>query len=146
MKRNPFETILGGIVLFAAIGFLIFSLTKIDTKKIEGYNVKVIFTKAGGLVKGSDVIISGIKVGTVSDVKLSDDFMAEVTLTLKQTIKLPQDTMAVVSSDGLMGGKFLKLEPGKSKELLMVDGLIKKTKEYKSLEDTVGELIFLATQ
>lgn len=146
MKRNPFETILGAIVLFTALSFLFFSLNKIDVEKIKGYDLTVVFSKAGGLVKGTDVRISGIKVGIVTEVGLSDDYMAKVKITLKDNIKLPNDTVAIIASDGLMGGKYIKLEPGKQKEMLSGNDTIKKTKEYKSLEDTVGELIFLATQ
>jgi len=146
MKRNPFETVLGCIVLCAAASFLLFAISKIDVEKIDGYDINIVFAKCGGLVKGTDVRISGIKVGTVTDISLSEDYTAKVRITVKNNVKLPKDTVAIIASDGLMGGKYIKLEPGHAAEKIAGNGAIKKTKEYRSLEDTVGELIFLATQ
>ena len=62
-------------------------------------------------------------------------------------IHLPADSVATIDSAGLLGDKFVKLIPGKSTKILPTDGsgVITNTKTYKSLEQQVGEIIFLAT-
>ncbi|HTH15212.1 MAG TPA: MlaD family protein, partial [Magnetospirillum sp.] len=72
-------------------------------------------------------------------------FNAVVRLTILPDIRLPKDTVATIASEGLLGGKFLKLEPGRNPERIAEGGSITKTKQYKSIEEMVGELIFLAT-
>ena len=48
-------------------------------------------------------------------------------------------------SDGLLGGKYINLVPGKASEHIAAGGTIGKTKDFQSLEDLVGQIIFLAT-
>lgn len=146
MKRNPFETILGIAVILIAGVFFLFAYSSADLKTVQGYSVKASFLKVGGLEKGADVRINGIKVGSITDVKLNNtDYTALVTLSLKADIKIPTDTEAQIAGDGLMGGKMLKLIPGIEKEYIKPEGFITKTKDYKSLEDSVSEIIFLVT-
>jgi len=92
------------------------------------------------------VMINGIKVGTVLEQSLApESFAAVVTMSIRPDIHLPDDSVASVASQGLLGGKYLKLEPGHSKTLIAEGGSIGKTKNYQSLEQQVGDIIFLAT-
>ena len=146
MKKNPVETILGfGVLVFVGV-FLFFAGSRVDTKSIEGYTLHANFSKIGGLETGADVRISGIKVGSVMATKLNpDDYTADVVLSIDDSVKLPIDTEAAISSVGVMGGKYVALIPGKSKIVLAPKGKIVHTKNYKSLEDSVSEFIFLST-
>lgn len=147
MSRNPIETILGAVVLLVAGAFLAFAYNMADVKAVEGYSLKASFTKVGGLTPGGDVRISGIKVGTVVGMELdSDNFNAVISMTILPHLKLPVDTVASVTSEGLLGGKYVKLEPGHSKDVIASGGVIKNTKDNKALEELVGEIIFLATE
>lgn len=146
MNKRPLETVMGIIVIFATVLFISFAYNKIDVRALDGYPLTVKFQKAGGLESGSDVRISGIKVGTVVKRSLNDDFIAEVEMLVKKDIALPEDTLAVIADDGLMGGKFVNLVPGKSKKILQGGSEISKVKDFKSLEDSVSEMIFLATK
>ena len=147
MKKNPVETILGFCVLIFAGVFLFFAASKIDTKQIKGYNVTANFMKIGGLEVGSDVRISGIKVGSVLSTVLNQEtYTADVILSIDNSIKLPADTIAAIADVGVMGGKYVRLEPGKSHDVLKNNGRIENTKNYKSLEDSISEFIFLSTQ
>ena len=145
MKKNPVETILGfGVLIFACV-FLFFAASRVDTKKIEGYTVSANFLKIGGLEVGSDVRISGIKVGSVLATQLNkDDYTADVYLNIDSTIKLPIDTVAAIADVGIMGDKYIRLEPGKSQAILKNGDKISQTRNYKSLEDNVSEFIFLS--
>lgn len=146
MGRNLIETIMGGVVLAVAAFFLAFAYKHADLKQVTGYEITAQFASIGGLAPGSDVRINGIKVGTVTGHALDPDtFNAVVRLTIMPEIRLPKDTVATIATEGLLGGKFLKLEPGRSSERIAEGGAITRTKDYKSIEEMVGELIFLAT-
>lgn len=145
MKKNPIETILGFCVLIFAGLFLFMASSRVETKKIEGYTVSANFLKIGGLDVGSDVRISGIKVGSVLATKLNkDDYTADVYLIIDSSIRLPIDTEAAIADVGIMGDKYVRLEPGKSQATIDDGGKILKTENYKSLEDSVSEFIFLS--
>jgi len=146
MGRNLIETIMGAVVLGVAGFFLVFAYRHADLKQVTGYEVTAQFASVGGLEAGSDVRINGIKVGTVAGHALDPNtFNAVVRLTIVPDIRLPKDTTATIATEGLLGGKFLKLEPGRSPERIAEGGSIARTKDYKSIEEMVGELIFLAT-
>ncbi|MCR6632403.1 MAG: outer membrane lipid asymmetry maintenance protein MlaD [Magnetospirillum sp.] len=146
MGRNLIETIMGAVVLAVAGFFLVFAYNHADLKQVQGYEISAQFTSVGGLEAGSDVRINGIKVGTVAGNALDPNtFNAVVRLTIMPDIRLPRDTVATIATEGLLGGKYLKLEPGRSAERIPDGGAITKTKDYKSIEEMVGELIFLAT-
>jgi phospholipid/cholesterol/gamma-HCH transport system substrate-binding protein len=147
MNRNPIETIMGAVVLVVAGLFLAFAYSTADLRAVEGYEVTATFSKVGGLDTGSDVRISGIKVGTVIAQALDPEtYQAVVHMSIRPDVALPSDTRAVVASDGLLGGKFLKLEPGTARDTLADGGAISRVADYQSIEDMVSEIIFLATQ
>lgn len=146
MGRGFVESLMGAVVLAVAGVFLAFALSQSDLGAVKGYNLSVSFASIGGLTSGGDVRINGIKVGTVLDEKISpEDFAAQVKFSLRPDIHLPDDTVASISSEGLLGSKFLKLDPGRSKVLIAEGGTVSKTKNAESLEDQVGKIIFLAT-
>ena len=146
MKKRPVETIMGLVVLLIAAFFVVFAYRVSDLQVVKGYELSAKFLKAGGLTTGSDVMISGIKVGTVVDQKLDkENYDAEIRLSISPEIKLPKDSVAVIASNGLMGNKFVKIEPGNAKEILKNGDSINNTKDFKTLEDLVGEVIFMVT-
>ena len=146
MGRNAVETVLGAVVLVVAGMFLFFAYGTAQVKGVSGYEVSANFFKVGGLSAGSDVRINGIKVGTVSSSRLdAETFEAVVVMSIANEVKLPTDTVAGIGSEGIVGGKYVRLEPGKAKEMIGSGGAVTKTRDYKSLEDQVGEIIFLAT-
>lgn len=147
MGRNPIETILGAVVLIVAGLFLAFAYSMADIRPVEGYPLQAVFSKTGDLQVGSDVRVSGIKVGTVAEQRLDPQtYTAVVTMTIMPDVRLPQDTTATIVSDGLLGGKYVRLQPGGATEKLDSGGKIANTEDFQSMEDLVGEIIFLATQ
>ncbi len=145
-RRNPIETILGALVLAVAAMFLVFAYSVADLRAVTGYDVTAKFLKVGGLERGSDVRISGITIGSVTAQKLNPEtFEAQVTMSIAPEVVLPTDTEAAIVSDGLLGGKYVNLVPGRSNERIAAGGFITRTRDFQSLEDLVGEIIFLAT-
>lgn len=146
MKKKPVETIMGFVVVAVAIFFLIFAYRVSDLQVVKGYELNAKFLKVGGLNIGSDVRINGIKVGTVVSQKLnSEDYMVDITMSIAPDIKLPADSTVAIVGDGLVGDKFIKIDPGKSSSILKRGDFFANTKDFKSLEDMVGEIIFMVT-
>ncbi|MHC8509759.1 MAG: outer membrane lipid asymmetry maintenance protein MlaD [Rhodospirillales bacterium] len=146
MGRGAVETILGFLVIGVAVVFVFFAYDTAQVKAVKGYTVTADFYRAGGLTAGSDVRISGIKVGTVTGSRLNHDtFDAVITMSIAADVRLPEDTAAVIGSEGILGGRYVRLEPGGSETMIEPGGAVTKTKDFRSLEDQVGEIIFLAT-
>jgi phospholipid/cholesterol/gamma-HCH transport system substrate-binding protein len=146
IPRKMVETVMGTVVLIVAGVFIYTAYTSANIRTPAGYEVDARFFKLGGLPVGSDVRISGIKVGSVTRRHLDrDTFDAVITMSVAADLRLPADTVAVVASEGPLGGKYVRLEPGEAKEIIAPGGVITETRSYRSLEDQVGEIIFLAT-
>ncbi|GEO81228.1 outer membrane lipid asymmetry maintenance protein MlaD [Pararhodospirillum oryzae] len=147
MERNPIETIMGAVVLLVAGLFVAFAYTSATLKPVSGYPVEAVFLKIGGLETGSDVRINGVKVGSVTGRQLDPDtYQAVVSMTLSGSVHIPDDTRAAIVNDGLLGGKYVRLEPGQSTTMLKTGGRLTNTQDFMSMEELVGEIIFLATQ
>ncbi len=147
MKRNVIETVLGGVVLIIAGVFLVISYNSSDLRPVEGYKVMAKVNSIDGLVVGSDVRIAGVKVGSVIDQRIDpEDYRAVVTMTVIPSIKLPTDTLVRVSSNGLLGDKYIKLEPGGKETFIQPGKELADTKDVISLEELLGKVIFLVTE
>jgi phospholipid/cholesterol/gamma-HCH transport system substrate-binding protein len=146
MRKKPVETIMGLVVLFVAMLFLVFAYKVSDLQVVKGYNLSAEFIKVGGLSIGSDVRINGIKVGTVTGQNLNNEnYLVNVIFSISPDVKLPKDSVVSIVSDGLIGDKFVKIDPGKDSELLKDGDSFSKTKDFKTIEDLVGEIIFMVT-
>jgi len=146
MKKKPVETIMGLVVLVVALLFLAFAYRVSDLQVVKGYPLTAEFMKVGGLSIGSDVRINGIKVGTVTAQQLDNtDYLAKITLSVSSDITLPEDSIVSIVSDGLVGDKYVKIEPGKSTAFLKSGDSFKNVKDFKTIEDMVGEIIFMVT-
>lgn len=146
MNKRPVETIMGIVVLVVATLFMLFAYRVSDLQVVKGYEINARFMKVGGLNTGADVRINGIKIGTVLSQKINpEDYMVDVKMSILSNVLLPEDSVISVAGDGLMGDKFIKIEPGKSKEKMKPGSVVANTKDAKSLEDMVGEIIFMVT-
>lgn len=143
MRRNMIETVLGAVVLVVAAFFLAFAYSSADLRKVNGYALTADFSSIAGLASGADVRISGVKVGTVTELTLNPQtYQAVVHMSIDPGIKLPQDTAALVASEGLLGGKFLALEPGGDEQMLPPGGRVQYTQSSPGLEQLLGQVIF----
>lgn len=143
MKRSVVETLLGAIVIVAAIIFLSYSYRVGDVSTPDGYKVVADFSGTGGLQIGDEVQISGVKVGSVTAIELlPDSYLARVHMSVKSGIDLPSDTAAFISSESLMGGKYLQIEPGADEDMLEEGGRIEFTQAPQNLEQLLGQFIF----
>lgn len=145
-SRGIGEVLIGAAVLLAAAGFLAFAVAHSGRTAAVGYKLHANFDHIDGLNIGADVRIAGVKIGNVLETRIDPKtFLAQVTLSIKDEIRLPKDSAAEVTSDGLLGGKFLNLSPGGDAENLPQDGTISVTQSSISLEQLLGKFIFSAS-
>ena len=136
---------MGAVVLLVAAFFLVFAYTRGNVAPVEGYTVTALFTAIDGLDVGDDVRVSGIRVGSVTGQTLEPEFYrAVVTMSIDPGVQLPADTSAAVASNGLLGGKYVALEPGGLEELLKPGDEITYTQPSVNLESLLGKFIYNA--
>lgn len=114
MTERIAETILGAIVAAIAIGFFIFAAAqgRASGGEAGGVDYTANFQRVDGIAVGSDVRVSGVKVGVVRAVGLNPDtYMAKLTLSVDRNVQLLDESVARVASDGLLGGAYISLEP-----------------------------------
>jgi phospholipid/cholesterol/gamma-HCH transport system substrate-binding protein len=143
MQREQWaETGVGAVVLVAAASFLIYSLSVGGPSGGHGYAVKAKFGQVGALAPGAAVSVAGVKVGTVSSISLDPKtFLAVVQLDLDPKTPLPADSTAKITSDGLLGGMHVVIEPGGSPENLKAGGEIENTQGAVDLFGLVGQML-----
>ena len=141
--RNMIETVMGAVVLVVAAMFLAFAYNHSSLRTVSGYEVVARFDRVDGVSTGTDVRISGIKIGTVIDQRLdAERYLAVVRMSIDPKVKLPTDTVAEVASEGLLGGRYLALLPGGDAEMIKPGGEIKFTQSPVDLVQMLGKFMF----
>ncbi len=146
-SNNYFEIIVGTFVLICALVFFFTSFNKSQSKTVSGYRLIAKFDNADGVNNGSDVKISGVKIGTVENQFLdAESFKATLQINIPNHIKLPSDSSIKISSEGLLGSKYLSISPGGDDENLKDGDEIMFTQSSVNFEDLLGKFIFNSTE
>ncbi|MGX9357163.1 outer membrane lipid asymmetry maintenance protein MlaD [Roseobacteraceae bacterium S113] len=116
MAENTTEVLVGGAVLAAAAAFVIYAGQATGLgQSTAGYPLTASFRSLEGVQVGTDVRLAGVKVGTVTGVELNaETYRADTEFSLLAGIQIPDDSAAVISSEGLLGGNFVEILPGGS--------------------------------
>jgi phospholipid/cholesterol/gamma-HCH transport system substrate-binding protein len=145
-RRGITEVLTGAAVLVIAAGFLVYAITHSGRTTASGYTLKARFDHIDGLSVGSDVRIAGVKVGSVSDTALDPrTYQAVVSFTVRDDIQVPKDSSAEITSESLLGGKYLAIGPGGEAAMLKPGQSVTITQGSISLEQLLGKFIFSAT-
>ena len=137
------ESLLGAFVLIVAVVFFIYGTGKTGGGSSTGYKVNAQFNDIGSLGIGDDVKISGVPVGTISAISLDPViYNADVVMTIQNDVKLPYDTSARISSEGLLGGTYMALDVGGDSEMMSTGDTIAITQSAQNLEQLLGQFIF----
>lgn len=144
MGNKIIETLVGTMVLVVAGFFLAYAYSTADVGgPSNSYELSASFDRIDGLTVGSDVRMSGIKIGTVTGQTLdTDSFLARVELSIDRNIDLPDDTSAKVATDGLLGGAYISLDAGGSMDLLVEGDEIEFTQGSIDIMSLIGQAIF----
>jgi len=145
MRGNVIEIVMGAVVIIVAALFLVFAYQTSQLRSVTGYQVTADFARVDGIRQGSDVRISGIKIGSVvAEVLDPKTFLANVRMSIDPSVQLPDDTVAEIISAGLLGDKYMSLVPGGSDKVIPPGGKITYTQSSVSLENLIGQMMFSA--
>ena len=143
MGGNVVETLTGAVVLVVAVVFLLFAYEKAEVASVDGYPLIAKFEKIDGVKAGTDVTLGGIKIGSVIEGRLDlESYLAVVELSIRDTVKLPTDSSVRITSEGLLGGKYLAVQPGGAAEMLPPGGEIRYTQGSVDLVELLGKAIY----
>jgi phospholipid/cholesterol/gamma-HCH transport system substrate-binding protein len=143
MQRNTLETVLGAVVLLVAAWFLylIYAQTNVGADA-TGYPLVLRFDSGGSTIVGTDVRIAGVKVGSVIDQQFDTKaYQAVVTIEMADEVRLPKDTSAVVTSDGLLGDNYILLNIGGDTEMLAPGERIRNVQGAINLADLINKFV-----
>src|SRR5690349_6043290 len=139
MQNNAFETLVGAVVVVVAAAFLFFAYNSTNAGGLSGYEIKAKLGRVDGLAIGTDVRLSGIKIGTVSALGLdSKSYQANVTMRIRDDVQLPDDSSLMVTSSGLLGNPYVSITPGGSEDMLRPGGEITNTQGSVDVMSLVG--------
>jgi len=140
-QNNTVETIIGAIVVIVAAAFIVFAFRSTGAGGLTGYEIRADLPRADGLNVGTDVRLSGIKVGTVSDLSLKPNYLVTVHMRIRKDVQIPTDSSLVVTSSGFLGSSYLSISPGGDEEMLKDGGQITHTQGSVDLMGLVGRFM-----
>ena len=145
MQRGIIETILGAVVLTIAFvfGFYIWQSKEGHGQNYD-YHINVSFERIDGLTNGADVKIGGVKIGYVHDITVDPEFFdVNLHMRLDSQYRIPADSSASITSDGLLSDKFIALKIGNSKDMIANQGTLDNSETVVAFEELIARALFL---
>ena len=145
MKSNVIETTVGAAIVAIAVAFFVFAYNSSGLRNGvgNGYKISAEFDNIDGVAIGSDVRVAGIKIGTVIGQTLNaTSYQARVDMVIQPQVKLSDDSSAKITSEGLLGSKFIALEPGGSDGKLADGGVISYTQGAVDIWSLISQAMF----
>jgi phospholipid/cholesterol/gamma-HCH transport system substrate-binding protein len=145
MKKYSIETAVG---IFVVIGLLCVAYMTVKLGKVtlvgnNYYSLYAHFGSVSGLREGSPIEIDGIEVGRVERLTLDQEKqLALITLKIQKGVKVYDDASAAIKTAGLIGDKFVKIDPGGSGEVLKPEGTITETTTPTDIDDLISKYAF----
>jgi phospholipid/cholesterol/gamma-HCH transport system substrate-binding protein len=145
MKKANLDLIVG---LFLILGFLSFAYVSMMFgefsifSRTNNYTIIADFDSVSGLKKGAVVSIAGVNVGRVSGIVLNVDEQAQVSINLPKDVKVTDDAIASVKTQGIIGDKYIRISQGGSDIFLAEGELLSETESAIDLEELVSKYIF----
>lgn len=142
MKNSKLEFVVGLFLLIgtACIAYLSVRVARSDFFAEGGYEVRAMFGNCSGIRHGSPVMIAGVEVGRVKEVRL-EEYEARVRMTLNPDVLLQKDAIASIKTKGLIGEKFIEITPGASDEMIQPGGLIHDTEPALDIERLISKFV-----
>ena len=143
-KKINLEFALGLLILIISIISIFYYSSKINLfNKVDTLQVNSSFFDIGNINIGNDVKIMGVKVGEVSSISLDqENFMAIITSSIDQSIKIPNDSIFKISNNGFIGSPYIEIELGVSEESLKSNDYTTNNVDAVSLEEIINNFIF----
>jgi phospholipid/cholesterol/gamma-HCH transport system substrate-binding protein len=145
MKKINLELIVGCFLICGFLAFVYISLQfgefSLFSQK-QNYTVHADFDSVSGLKKGAVVTMAGVNIGRVSKIELTEDEQARVSLFLSRDIKITDDAIASVKTQGIIGDKYIRISQGGADEILGEGDLMSETESALDVEELVSKYIF----
>jgi phospholipid/cholesterol/gamma-HCH transport system substrate-binding protein len=145
MKQAKLELVVGIFMLVGilCLGYLSIKLGKMELMGNDTYRVSADFSTVSGLKEGATIELAGVIVGRVSRIMLDpkDQGQARVVLKLAKSVRLSDDVIASVRTRGIIGDKYIKLQPGGSDKYLADGGRIRSTEPAIDFEELISQYI-----
>jgi phospholipid/cholesterol/gamma-HCH transport system substrate-binding protein len=143
MRRTTLDVAVGVFLLVGilALGWLSIRLGRVELFSAGGYTVIADFPSVGGLKPGSSVEIAGVEVGRVDRISLAD-YQARVTMSIKPGVQLQEDAIASIKTRGLIGEKYIKINPGGSEKLIKPNGKLTEVEPPVDIEELISKYVF----
>ncbi|MDA8084464.1 MAG: outer membrane lipid asymmetry maintenance protein MlaD [Nitrospiraceae bacterium] len=145
MKKYTLESVVGVFVVVGilCVGYMTVKLGKVSLFGDDYYTLRALFNSVSGLRVGSAVEIHGIEVGEVDHLTIdAEKQMAVVDLKIRKGIKVSDDATASIKTSGLIGDKYVSIDPGGSGEVLKPGGTILDTNSPVDIEELIGKYAF----
>ena len=145
MKKYAMETTVGIFLVFGLllIGYMTVKLGHVSLLSDNAYSLFARFTTVSGLRAGSPVDMLGIEVGRVERLTMDQkDQKAVVEIRIQEGIKVYDDAIASIKTEGLIGDMFLSIDPGGAGKLLGPGGTIIETQPAVDIIDLIGKYAF----
>ncbi len=138
------EMLVGIFVLIGVgcIAWLAIELGGVGGVGTKGYALTAIFDDAGGVRKGSDVLLAGVPVGQVESVVLKDNEEAKMTLMIHTGVQITSDATVSIRTKGLIGEKYVRINQGAEEDFLQPGDEFEDTESPLNLEDMIAKYIF----
>ncbi|MFO1035016.1 MAG: outer membrane lipid asymmetry maintenance protein MlaD [Hyphomicrobiales bacterium] len=140
---NSLETVVGAAVVALAAGFFGFAYKTAGVGTgagSGGYLLIAEFDNAECINVGTEVRVAGITVGSVTAQSLDkDSYQARIEMTLDKSLILADDSAVKVTSEGLLGGKFIAIDPGGSDTKFADGGTFSYTQGAVDLWALIGQ-------
>ena len=143
LKEHGAEALIGLLVVIVAAWFAYYAWERTGGGRVaNAVQVTALFPNANGIAVGTDVRVAGLKIGQVSGLKLDpQSYQADVMLAIDPTAKVPSDSSAAITSEGVLGGNYISLVPGGASTPLKSGDTIVDTQGAVDLMGMVGQFI-----
>jgi phospholipid/cholesterol/gamma-HCH transport system substrate-binding protein len=145
MKKYSVETVVGIFVLagLMLISYMALTIGEVSFLGDGHYTLHARFTSVSGLREGSAVEVFGLEVGRVSGMSIDEESqMAVVDLKIRDDVKIYDDATASIRTSGLIGDRYVKIDPGGGGERLKPGSMIVDTTSPLDIEDLIGRYAF----
>ncbi len=145
MKRLNFDLVVG-IFILAGLFSLAYLSIQLGEHTLfsarQQYTIKAEFASISGLRRGAVVEIAGVGVGRVARIELSDRQQALVTMNIDYGVELSEDSIASISTQGIIGEKFIMISLGGSDVILADGDWLMETQSALNLEELISRFVF----
>jgi phospholipid/cholesterol/gamma-HCH transport system substrate-binding protein len=145
MKKYSQDTMVGIFVVIGllCVGYMAVKLGDVSLFSDNTYSLYARFTSVSGLRAGNPVEVAGMEIGSVADFSLDqENLVAVVKLNIQNGVKIYDDAIASIKTAGLIGDKYVRIDPGGSSDLLAPGGTITETESPIDIGDLIGKYAF----